>query len=241
MDKKYISLLFGLIFIPIIIYWNHFGFNITSDHSRWAEYGAFWGGILGPILTLITIWILFLNLQQQKIIYNQQRFENIAFNHLEYFTKYFQNEKNLVANGYNPLNLLKNRTSDYLRIYPNSNDRKKENFSVFYNKLKTNEQEYFEKFINNFFYLFQEIEFLEKDKAINSSKIDFYIRMILNRISYQELEFIFLLCSLNENILKNKYFQNFGIINDIIPMLSKKYPVHFQEYRNTFIINQNTQ
>jgi hypothetical protein len=47
-----------MLIAPVAIYIYHFSFNITSDHTRWAEMGSAIGGIYAPLLGLLTLAIL---------------------------------------------------------------------------------------------------------------------------------------------------------------------------------------
>lgn len=50
-----------MIGIPIILYVNQFGFGIWDKHEDWARMGSYFGGVLGPIIT--TVSLLFLGWQ----------------------------------------------------------------------------------------------------------------------------------------------------------------------------------
>jgi hypothetical protein len=59
--------LFGLILIvPVVVYIQKFGDNITSNHSRWAEMGSAMSGIYGPILAVLTFAVLVHQIRLQK-------------------------------------------------------------------------------------------------------------------------------------------------------------------------------
>ncbi|MGN5220498.1 hypothetical protein [Aeromonas veronii] len=51
-----ICALIGLASTAIYIY--AFGFGLWKDHTKWAEMGNFFGGILGPFFSLISVYIL---------------------------------------------------------------------------------------------------------------------------------------------------------------------------------------
>ena len=62
-----------LVFTPIFLYIKVFGFGFWDEHTKWAELGSFFGGVLGPIITVISVGFLFLQLrannkQQQHTI-----------------------------------------------------------------------------------------------------------------------------------------------------------------------------
>lgn len=67
--KKKIEFMFWtvilvLILLPVISYIYVFGFGFWSTSTQWAELGGFFGGVLGPILSFISILILWLSLKQ---------------------------------------------------------------------------------------------------------------------------------------------------------------------------------
>lgn len=55
-----------VVLILILIYKFHFPGPISSDHSRWAEFGTLFGGVIGPISTLLTLLALVLTLSIQN-------------------------------------------------------------------------------------------------------------------------------------------------------------------------------
>ena len=62
-----------LVIVPVFLYINTFGFGLWDEHAKWAELGNFFGGVLGPIITVISVGFLFLqlkanNAQQQHTI-----------------------------------------------------------------------------------------------------------------------------------------------------------------------------
>ena len=54
-------ILVSLISLPIILYINQFGFGVWDKHEDWARMGSYFGGVVGPIIT--TISLLFLGWQ----------------------------------------------------------------------------------------------------------------------------------------------------------------------------------
>lgn len=54
----FVALIIGL---PIYLYINQFGFGVWSNHNDWGVMGSFFGGVIGPIIT--TISLLFLAVQ----------------------------------------------------------------------------------------------------------------------------------------------------------------------------------
>ena len=56
----------ALIGVPVHLYINYFGSVISTDHQRWAEMGSAMSGIYGPILALLTFFVLMIQLRLQK-------------------------------------------------------------------------------------------------------------------------------------------------------------------------------
>ncbi|WP_373960537.1 hypothetical protein [Vibrio gigantis] len=49
----------------ISIYVYQFGLGLWSEHSKWAEFGSFMGGVLGPILAFFSLLYLAIQLEMQ--------------------------------------------------------------------------------------------------------------------------------------------------------------------------------
>lgn len=58
-------LAFVAILGPIVVYLFIFGGNISTDHSRWAEFGSAIGGIYSPLVALLTLVVLLKQVQLQ--------------------------------------------------------------------------------------------------------------------------------------------------------------------------------
>ncbi len=56
----------ALIGVPVHLYINYFGSVISTNHQRWAEMGSAMSGIYGPILALLTFFVLVIQLRLQK-------------------------------------------------------------------------------------------------------------------------------------------------------------------------------
>lgn len=57
---------------PLLLYVSTFGFVPSTSHPRWAEFGSAMGGIYGPILTVMTLWLLVLQYRMQRQMSIQQ-------------------------------------------------------------------------------------------------------------------------------------------------------------------------
>lgn len=64
--------------MPLAIYFFTFGFVLSSDHQRWAEFGSAMSGIYAPIVAVTTLAVLIAQVGLQKQIndhsYNQAHF-----------------------------------------------------------------------------------------------------------------------------------------------------------------------
>lgn len=60
------ALLIVLILMPIFLYIYQFGFGFWADHAKWAEMGSFFGGILGPAITVISVGFLYVQLKAHQ-------------------------------------------------------------------------------------------------------------------------------------------------------------------------------
>ncbi len=49
----------------LIVYWNTFGFHLSGDHTRWAEFGSFFGGFLGVMFAGFSVFYLALQIKSQ--------------------------------------------------------------------------------------------------------------------------------------------------------------------------------
>ncbi|MGF1760978.1 hypothetical protein L4D76_24260 [Photobacterium sagamiensis] len=71
---KLVGMFFAvLVLLPIVLYINQFGFGVWclvfgvwTDHSKWAEMGSFFGGVLGPIITVISVTFLYVQLKEHQ-------------------------------------------------------------------------------------------------------------------------------------------------------------------------------
>lgn len=77
----------AVVVAPIVVYVTVFGTSLSSDHARWAEFGAAIGGIYSPLLALFALMVLRaqVELQAQMNVhaadqaYLQQAREDIEF------------------------------------------------------------------------------------------------------------------------------------------------------------------
>lgn len=67
----------ALLVAPIVIYVSKFGFHISDCHQRWAEMGSAMSGIYGPILALLTLYILYVQNKAQTKMQRHQLNQDI--------------------------------------------------------------------------------------------------------------------------------------------------------------------
>jgi hypothetical protein len=53
---------------PLVVYIANFGFELSSDHTRWAEFGSAMAGLYAPIVALTTLAVLLVQVGLQKQI-----------------------------------------------------------------------------------------------------------------------------------------------------------------------------
>lgn len=73
-----IALILGVIFFISVItsyIWKFHGTTISGDPGHWGVLGDFVGGIVNPLLGLVTIWLLTVSLQQNNDMLEQAREE----------------------------------------------------------------------------------------------------------------------------------------------------------------------
>lgn len=83
----------AVVVVDLLVYRSHFGGAFSEQHSRWAEFGDFLGGTLGPVFSLLGLLALLLTLylqnrefthsvhalKEQAASLTVQRFENTFF------------------------------------------------------------------------------------------------------------------------------------------------------------------
>jgi hypothetical protein len=79
-----------MILLPIALYTYQFGIGLWADHTKWAEFGGFFGGVLGPIVTITSVALLYIQLQAHQ---KQQQYslDTLKLQKLESDISYFLN------------------------------------------------------------------------------------------------------------------------------------------------------
>lgn len=103
MSRAILSILMVLVVVviasPIAIYLYQFGFGLWSSHDDWGIMGSYFGGVLGPIITSISLAFLALQIRAQT----KQRSEESALHvcsecELD-ITSYIPKVKKFIQNG----------------------------------------------------------------------------------------------------------------------------------------------
>lgn len=84
-----------VLLIPIAVYLWKFGFVLSSNHTRWSEFGSVMGGIYAPVLALLTLAMLIVQLQIQAKL-NEHTFDSAyvqdARGDLQFFLDHLRTE-----------------------------------------------------------------------------------------------------------------------------------------------------
>ncbi len=77
-----------LILLPVALYIYQFGIGVWQEHTKWAEMGSFFGGTLGPIITVISVTFLYVQLQAHQK-QQQQALDTLKLQKLESDISFF--------------------------------------------------------------------------------------------------------------------------------------------------------
>ncbi len=78
-SKAYIAIgSLTVILLPLMVYCSKFGFVITADHDRWAQFGSALSGIYSPILGVLTFIVLIRQLELQAVITRHQLDQDVT-------------------------------------------------------------------------------------------------------------------------------------------------------------------
>ncbi|PAJ71753.1 hypothetical protein CJF42_24990 [Pseudoalteromonas sp. NBT06-2] len=78
------------LFFVMSIYYYQFGIGFWSDHTKWAELGSFFGGILGPIFAFFTLLYLAFQVEMQWKESKAARIESEVNNRENYISTNLQ-------------------------------------------------------------------------------------------------------------------------------------------------------
>ncbi len=75
--RKYQIIAVIMLSTPIIAYFCRFGVGFWSEHEEWAHLGSFFGGVLGPMVTLLSVVYLSLQLKLQNLEFVTRQNESL--------------------------------------------------------------------------------------------------------------------------------------------------------------------
>ncbi|MBN2411621.1 hypothetical protein JXQ31_08010 [candidate division KSB1 bacterium] len=230
-----LSICIGIITLTVLgysiyFYQKYFGFTPSINHQTWAEYGSFWGGILGPLFSFISILLLIITLKQQKMISNHQIFESSFFKLFELFERKRDsfrieiNKKKIISNIngkkcfehiYDSLNkeFGKNNVKDVDQT--RANMIYSTNFSQ---EITSN----YEIYLNQLFSLIKYIdEYCFMDRK-------FYIDIVISNLWLEEHLILYIVCTFEMFQAYKKYVEKYSLMEKIF------YKKFVQKYKEIF-------
>ncbi|MFC1503451.1 hypothetical protein ACFL53_03755, partial [Pseudomonadota bacterium] len=75
-------LVFSVVLLPIITYGYKFGFGFWDSHEDWGYMGSYFGGVMGPIMTSLSLFFLAWQIREQ-LIQRKLEFTNQKSNQCE--------------------------------------------------------------------------------------------------------------------------------------------------------------
>lgn len=201
---------FVIAIVVIFIYWNTYGGSLTADHTRWAEFGDFVGGVLNPVFGFLGLFALLLTISLQskelkltnKELSSQnktlilQNFENSFFQMLRLhndivnsidFVRGGGNKQVVTTSGRDCFPIMVQRLSNKCRSITNITDDREVTemgYRQFYEEHQLELGHYF-RYLYNIF------------KFIHNSDVEdkyFYSNLVRAQISNHELVIIFYNC-----------------------------------------------
>ena len=89
------------IFIILSLYVNQFTSVLSTTHTRWGEFGSFFGGVIGPFISIAAFLGLIISIKQTSEQFTTQRNESLFFNLLNIFISKKENELKSPTNNIN--------------------------------------------------------------------------------------------------------------------------------------------
>lgn len=209
-----------LIIVIAFIYIKYFGVTISSDHTKWAEFGSIIGGLITPLLSffsLIAVLFIFVGENNHKRRDNDNRNIKFYIDELDMSLKLMTIEARKYLKM-NELNTHDEVFAEYFRISMNfikgSKTSKKEskfeqiiaNYQIFTN---------FTLIIINAIDLYISVfEYISE-----TQNKDFYLRFFMNRISMKSLDAIYICTDDTKELDKYLKATNYGgIVEDLIKL-----------------------
>lgn len=87
-----------VIFTTLSLYVNQFTTVLSTTHTRWGEFGSFFGGVIGPFISIIAFLGLIVSIRQTSEQFTAQRNESLFFNLLNI---YISKKENILKIDFN--------------------------------------------------------------------------------------------------------------------------------------------
>jgi len=116
-DIAILVTVFSFLFLPILIYVYQFGFTLSANHQRWAEFGSVMSGIYSPIIAFIALFVL-IGQSRAQISMNEHQFDQtyIQENRKD-LDFYIDKLENYLVQGYDKeLNIRSHLEASYLNL-----------------------------------------------------------------------------------------------------------------------------
>mgnify|MGYP003633155788 CR=1 FL=1 len=90
-----------VIALPIAMYLYQFGFGLWSSHADWGIMGSYFGGVLGPIITSISLAFLAIQIRAQTKQRSEEAALHVCFECELDITSYIPKVKEFIQRGEN--------------------------------------------------------------------------------------------------------------------------------------------
>jgi hypothetical protein len=83
-----------ILLLPLLLYIYQFGFSLSTEHSRWSEFGSYLTGIYSPVIALVALFILANQLLIQRSMgkhQHDQAFVNSAREDINFYIGKLEN------------------------------------------------------------------------------------------------------------------------------------------------------
>ena len=102
--KKYIfatSLTLLIAAIPMSLYFSIFHYALTTEHSKWGEFGSFVGGVISPSVSVLAFIGLLYSIEVTKKEFNSQSDDKQSRFYLDYCVMAYEEARKLLSDGNN--------------------------------------------------------------------------------------------------------------------------------------------
>lgn len=90
----FILLAVFILLLPLLLYIYQFGLSLSTEHSRWSEFGSYLTGIYSPLIALVALFILTTQLLIQRAMskhHHDQAFVNSAREDINFYINKLEN------------------------------------------------------------------------------------------------------------------------------------------------------